>query len=320
MLLAALCCWGALGAHAQADVNVAVLGLRAPSGDDAIARDLTGSLRTDASNVEGWSMHSADVSLEQLMLVNGCDSPDRKCLTQIANSLKADRIISGTLRRVRRENKKGYEYRADVFYFNSKTKRIEKIIRTRIPKWRAKPEDLAAVSRRDVTRFAGKPPQEKLIEPAFAELDPDPKLTVVPAGSTAKSDDSKDRKWWPAAVMYTSTAAFFGLTAWNWATINNIEDDPDFQLARMNAGPTVSDVCTANSDFGVDDLDSLCKKIDRHETMQWVFLSAGIVSAGVGTWLLVRYLKSKKSQDRARLQLTPMAGKRGGGVSARFQF
>jgi hypothetical protein len=38
--------------------------------------------------------------------------------------------------------------------------------------------------------------------------------------------------------------------------------------------------------------------------LQWVFLSMGLASAGVGTWL----------------QLTPIAGKRRGGVTARLEF
>jgi len=46
----------------------------------------------------------------------------------------------------------------------------------------------------------------------------------------------------------------------------------------------------------------------------------GLASAGVGTWLLVKSAKSKNRADRARLQLTPIAGRRRGGVSARLEF
>jgi len=35
----------------------------------------------------------------------------------------------------------------------------------------------------------------------------------------------------------------------------------------------------ASTNFGVEELGSLCSKADRHETLQWVFLSMGVASA-----------------------------------------
>ncbi len=60
------------------EVAVAVPGLRAVHGDDAVANELTGWLRAGASAVQGWRLHTAMVSLEQFMIVHGCEEADEE--------------------------------------------------------------------------------------------------------------------------------------------------------------------------------------------------------------------------------------------------
>lgn len=302
------------------ELAVAVPGLRALDGDDDIAHELTGWLRAGTSAVEGWHLHTAAVSLEQFILVNGCESPNEDCLSRIASALEADRLISGSLRRTETEGPEGhYDFEVRLFLFNAATGRIEKSSRVRIETDKATPEHLAALGQQQVARFAEAPfdqlEREQAIELRLSRDD------VPQSQPTAPEADRGDIfPAWPAAVSYTGAVVFFGLTAWNWTTIKNLGQEPSLQRARAIAGPGVNDVCDSGTNFGVEDLDGLCSKANTHETLQWVFLGMGVASVGVGTWLLVKSVKSKRSAERPRLELAPIAGKKLGGVSARLEF
>ena len=322
LLIAALVC--AQGAGAQEvphEVAVAVPGLRAVDGDDDVANELTGWLRAGASAVEGWQLHTAMVSLEQVLIVHGCDEANEDCLSKIAAGLKADRLISGSVSRVRAGDGDGYDFEADLFYFDASTGKIEKTSTVRFPKTRSTPQELAVMGQIEVQALADAPLDELGKEQALdLILSRDAELGLQQSTLDLLNERPKEFPVWPAAVSYTGTLVFLGLSAWSWSTIRNVQKDPAFRQARLLAGPQVNDVCGAEDNFGVEELGSLCSKADRHETLQWVFLGMGLASAGVGTWLLVKSAKSKKRSDRARLQLTPIAGRRRGGVTARFEF
>ena len=303
------------------EVAVAVPGLRAVHGDDAVANELTGWLRAGASAVQGWRLHTAMVSLEQFMIVYGCEDADEECLSKIAEGIEADRLVSGSLSRVPAEDGDGYDFEADLFYFDSSTGQVEKTSKLRFPKTRTSPQELAIMGQSEVQALADAPLDELGKEQALdLILSRDTQLGLHQSTLDLLNDRPKEFPAWPAAVSYTATLVFLGLSAWSWSSIRNVEKDPAFQQARLLAGPQVNDVCAAGSNFGVEELGTLCSKADRHETLQWVFLSMGLASAGVGTWLLVKSAKSKNRVDRARLQLTPIAGRRRGGVSARLEF
>jgi hypothetical protein len=175
---------------------------------------------------------------------------------------------------------------------------------------------LAAIAENEIAILAGK-------QPPVAESSESQRMVARAAGNPNEQADSpRTVHWWPAAASYSVSAVFLGLTAWSWASINDVQNDPDFQRARVTAGPGVRDVCAAEYRGSDPNLDSLCSTADQHETLQWVFLSAGLLSAGVGTWMLVRYRKGKKkAEERAgRWQLSPLAGRRQGGLRARLEF
>ncbi len=301
---------------AAADTQVAVLGLRAPDGDDKLARNMTEALREYASRTPGWTLQPSKVSLEQLMLVQGCSEPDVACLTQIASELKVDHIISGGVDRVKETGSKQYDYRAQIFYYNSRTRRIDKRVRAKIPRNQTGSQYLEDRARRYVTRFSGKQPTERVVE-----VSQDPELKIAVKARDKTPSDKSAPALWPAVATYTASAAFFGLTAWSWVTIKNVEQDPAFKAARIEAGPGVNDICSEDGAFRTQEVNSLCNKADRHETLQWVFLSAGLASAGVGTWLLVRHLRGKKrAEKRASLRLAPAFTPKGAAFSAHLDF
>ncbi|MGB3052867.1 MAG: hypothetical protein WBB42_17825 [Polyangiales bacterium] len=305
----------------QNEVTVAVPGLRAIDGDDGVANELTGWLRAGASAVQGWQLHTANVSLDQFMIVHGCEDSNENCLSKIAEGIAADRLISGSVSKVPTGNGDGYDFEADLFYFDASTGQIEKTSTLRFPRSQSTPQELAVMAQIEVQALADAPLDELGKEQALdLILSRETELGLHQSTLDLLNDRPKEFPAWPAAVSYTGTLVFLGLSAWSWSTIRNVEKDPAFQRARLLAGPEVNDVCAGGSNLGVEELGSLCSKADRHETLQWVFLSMGLASAGVGTWLLVKSAKSKKRSDRAHLHLMPIAGRRRGGVTARLEF
>jgi hypothetical protein len=314
---------GPVSAQEPADeASVAVPGIRAIDGDDGVANELSGWLRAGTTAVQGWELHGAMVSLEQLMIVHGCDSADATCLSKVAAALEADGLISGSLSRVPVDNEDGYEFAAELFFFDATTGEIEKTSSLRFSRAQSTPHALAMIGQTQAQILADAPLDELGKEQALdLMLSGDNELGLDQSTlDLLRERPPEEFPVWPAAVSYASTVVFLGLSAWSWATIRNVEEDPAFQRARLLAGSSVNDVCAANTNFGVEELGSLCSKADRHETLQWVFLSMGLASAGVGTWLLVKSVRSKQRSDRARLNIAPIAGKRRGGVTARLTF
>lgn len=308
----------ALAQDANHEVVVAVPGLRALHGDDDAAHELTGWLRAGASAIDGWRLHTTVASLEQLMLVNGCDVPDETCLERVAETLGASRVISGSFSRV--ESDDSYDFTAELFLFNAATGRIERTSRVTLERDRVRPGELAVVGQQQAAELADKSFDEPGRAQA-ADLE-QAQRQVAPASEPHLLTEEPPERFpiWPSAVSYATGAVFIGLTAWSWTTIRNVERNPSFQAARQLAGPEVNDVCSANGNFGVSDLDSLCAKANTHEKLQWVFLGMSAASVGVGTWLLVKSIRSNKTSDRARIMVAPVAGRRSGGMSARLRF
>jgi hypothetical protein len=119
-LLTAACLAVAMPAEAQTAVTV--LGLTSLEGDDEFARNLSGALRNAASQVSGWSVSDRDVALAQMELTHDCASSDVACMTQIAATLSANRIIYGTIQRAPIGTR--YEFQVTLFLFDAETGEI----------------------------------------------------------------------------------------------------------------------------------------------------------------------------------------------------
>ncbi|MEZ4286615.1 MAG: hypothetical protein R3A47_00335 [Polyangiales bacterium] len=308
---------------AQADTSVAVLGLQAPKGDDSVARELSARLRSNASRAGDWAVQPSDVSLEQMMLVTGCNKATVVCLSQIASSVNAERIVTGTVDRI--GPKSNRQLRAKVYVFSARTGKIVHQGIVKFPEEKASSEYLETLARRYVAKFSG---DKSVLNDPPASLKPEPtpveKLDSEPThelGAPVKEDEHKDKTFplWPSIAAFGATGVFAGMTAWSWASLKKVQDDPNFLQARQNAGPSVGNVCTAGGSFGIENLGSLCDKADKHEKLQWVFVSLAAVSAGTGTFLLVKHIKDKGSEKR-QLSIVPMSERRGGGVRALLQF
>jgi hypothetical protein len=112
----------AAASPAEAQTAVTVLGLTSLEGDDEFARNLSGALRNAASQVSGWSVSDRDVALSQMELTHDCASSDVACMTQIAATLSANRIIYGTIQRAPIGTR--YEFQVTLFLFDAETGEI----------------------------------------------------------------------------------------------------------------------------------------------------------------------------------------------------
>jgi hypothetical protein len=125
-VLCSLLLLAAAAATARADTSVVVLGLRSIEGDDDVANDLTGQLRSSARAIEGWTVSSAAVSMAQMSLAHGCDDIDAACLSEIAKGLRADKVIYGTIRRTSAHD--DYAFAINLNLFDATTGSISRSV------------------------------------------------------------------------------------------------------------------------------------------------------------------------------------------------
>lgn len=142
-------------AAASAQAEVMVLGIRSVEGDDEFARNLTGALRHEASQVSEWTVSDREVTLAQLVLAHGCAEPDPACMTQIADSLQADRLLYGEVRRT--SAGESYDFSINLHVFNGQSDEIEASVADTIPQIRRDIDDLREPARRYVAALSGAP-------------------------------------------------------------------------------------------------------------------------------------------------------------------
>ncbi|MEM9188812.1 MAG: PEGA domain-containing protein [Myxococcota bacterium] len=97
--LVGITAFGLAGLPDVAAAEVAVLGLQSVEGDDEFAANMTGALRYAVAEFNGWDVNEREMSLAQMMLLSGCDSPDDACLAQIASTMQVEQVVYGTVRR-----------------------------------------------------------------------------------------------------------------------------------------------------------------------------------------------------------------------------
>lgn len=147
---------GALALPAAASAQtVVVLGIRSVEGDDEFARNLTGALRHAASQVGGWTVSDSEVTLAQMALAHGCDDPDPACMAQVAQTLGAQRIVYGDVRRT--SAGEPYDFSVNLHLFNAESGRIERSVADTIPGVRRDIDDLREPVRRYMSQLSGAP-------------------------------------------------------------------------------------------------------------------------------------------------------------------
>ena len=133
---------------------IAVLGLRAPAGDDVFAANYSIALRGAAQSVPEWTVPRIDASLDQMLLAHGCPEPSLACLQEIANSLGVARLIFGTVWRTTTLEQARFD--VEVVYYDAVARRTLTRVRDTLPLYQFSVEDLAQPSRRIALQFSGR--------------------------------------------------------------------------------------------------------------------------------------------------------------------
>jgi hypothetical protein len=379
-----------------------VLGLRSLEGDDEFANAMTEQLRAAAKNMTGWHLLDRAVSMAQMTLAHNCEDIDAGCLSEIARSLEADRLIFGTVRRTAARSK--YDYEITVSLFNGTTHTIAGTETQTVDRSDSKQKRALGkyaqllVSRLSTSESnAGRLTIEVNVLSAEVRLDGqmlgqthDGKLTldtVTPGEHTLEvsaighqshtqrieisaADQSTisvmlERVPEPTAEASAPTEATApvppmpdeqtgrGSLAWLGYTLigvgaasaiawgvslymiefqynkndtyqgyvqkyqNRTLDACDAALSGDNAGGSLSA-------HDLSDFQSRCRAGRTFQTLQWVFLGVAVVSAGIGTYVLVTDDDGKRDQQARRktprLAFEPMFDRRSLAVQATLRF
>lgn len=129
---------------------VTVLGVRSLDGDDQLERRISQALRASARSVDSYKVSEREVSLAQMSLAHGCEEVDAACLSEIASTLSADRLVYGNLVH------SGDKVRVTLFNFNAGSGLIESSAERIVPAVQLAEPTLGPIMTALVQRLAGK--------------------------------------------------------------------------------------------------------------------------------------------------------------------
>jgi len=131
---------------------------------------------------------------------------------------------------------------------------------------------------------------------------------------------------WPAIGTLTGAGVFAILTIWSMAKINSLGSDSGYQSFRDHV-PTSLNACTearngsAHGDDGnLAHTVDVCNQADTLEILQYVFLGAAVVAAGVGTWLLLRHDSTETDAQAMALRFGSSFDRHSGHIDATLRF
>ncbi len=134
-------------------VKAILLAIRPAEGDVEFAQNLTAALRNELQHLPNWEVDARQPTLNQMLLVAGCDEPDAACLGKMAEALGVDRIIYGNVRRTAAGN--DYDFAVSLFVFDAQQGRITHSLAETISRARSDIDDLRQRARKYARQFAG---------------------------------------------------------------------------------------------------------------------------------------------------------------------
>ena len=309
-LCVALLLLGVLSAHARAEAQaLAILGIGSDD-DEVVAASLTDALRYEAQRDGSARISDTHVSLLQMTLAEDCDIEQVQCRTQIAKALDVEQVIYGVLRR---KPSGGYEVDLHMFAAQGGETQAHRAI--------ADGETGRVALRVHAHALLG------ALEGVFAD---DASNTdemsggaradaATPASEAPPADDaSQGSNDWLGYTLLGVAGVSLGLTAFSWSQIHAAADDGDFKTYRMAVGqmkPSIRDVCDeaeGGRAYGVSaqtlaNANSACSRGNTYERLQFVFVGAMLLSAGIGAYFLLDDDGSSEHarQDRTRFALEP---------------
>jgi hypothetical protein len=310
--------------------TIAVLGVASEEGDDDLAADITAALRAEVESDASVRLSSSRASLSQMTMLQDCDIVEADCRMRVGKAVNADQVLYGGLRRA------GRNHEVELHLFETQDGRDTQARRA-LPGGDTSDAALAVHARALLAALRGEsapepaplppgddgPPPVATVTPDVAPLEHTEIDTSEPeaAGEPSTND-------WLGYTLLGTAAVSAGLTVFSWTQIKAAETDGDFVAygeAVYVRAPTVKDVCEeadAGATYGVSmetlaGAGSACDKGQTFDVLQYVFLGATLVSAGLGAYLLLDDDGGDGSGSRA-LPVRAQLGRDGGLVSVRL--
>jgi hypothetical protein len=310
--------------------SLAVLGLSSDD-DEALAAELTEALRAEARTDPEYRVSSSHVSLSQMTMANDCEITEAPCRARIARALEVKQVIYGEVRRT-----SAVAYEVELHMFASAG--TASSARRAIPKGETNRTDLGRHARALLHALEGRPdPEENVSEPPpAAKVSPDVKPLgaeeheAAPTLSEDAPRASRGSNDWLGYTLLAVAGASLGLTVFSWTQISAASDDKDFRAYRSavwNQKPSVADVCDeadAKRSYGVNantlaNTRNACSTGKTFERLQYVFIGATLVAAGVGTYFLLDDDGAEHAEkDGPRFAFRPSFARDGAGVNLRL--
>jgi hypothetical protein len=319
--------WLALFAMAAASTaraepqELAVLGL-ASDDDLALAAALTDALRLEAQREGNFRVSDSNASLQQMTMAHDCDIAESACRMTIAKALGAEQVIFGELRKkptggydvdLHMFAAQGGETQAHRAIGSGETDRVHLHVHARalLRELEGLDEDVAG----DDGAGAGAETTAAASSEAFApDAEPD----------VAGSND------WIGYTLFGVAGVSLGLTIFSWTQIHAAAHDDDFEAYRKAVGamkPSIRDVCDeaeAGRSYGVGadrlaNANDACNRGNAFERLQFVFIGAMLVSAGIGTYFLLDDDGIEQAKHgKTRFALQPRFDRHGASLGVRF--
>jgi hypothetical protein len=310
--------------------SLAVLGLSSDD-DEALAAELTDALRAEARSDPDYRVSSSHVSLSQMTMANDCDITEAPCRSRIARALDVKQVIYGELHRA-----SSVSYEVELHMFASSG--TASSARRSIPKGETNRTDLgrharalllALEGRSDAEMSADEAPPANTVSADVKPLGAEDHETA-PSHSEEAPQASRGSNDWLGYTLLGVAGVSLALTVFSWTQISAASDDKDFTTYRAAVfaqKPTVPDVCdeaSAKRSYGVDantlaNTRNACSTGKTFERLQYVFIGATLVAAGVGTYFLLDDDGPEHAKkDGPRLAVRPNFQRYGAGLNLRL--
>jgi hypothetical protein len=309
----------AAAAEAQT-TSVAILGLATKDGDDEPAAKLTDALRVEAAKDSALTLNDSTALLSQLVALHDCEIADAACRDGMGRQLQVDALIYGDIRRTESGHK------VELHHYSMADSRLSHASRELTIEGAI--EDELASEARALLRELRPSDTVEQPEPAAAAARTRVRRPVpLRESRDPEPQDEPSSNDWLGYSLLGVAAVSVGLMVFSWNEIDAARNDADFRAYRELVGRAgngeIDDVC-AEADSGeayglgerLENVRDACGRGVTFEILQWVFVGSALVSAGLGSYVL---LDDDGEPDAARASLSPILGKNEAGLKLRIK-
>ena len=338
---------------------ITVIAIQTSDVDDQ-AEALTKALRSAVRRMPGWSLGEGDYSLEVLTLSLKCpEPPDLNCQSRIADQIKADRYIWGTLKK---KDKKSGQVKADLNLWVRGKGTSKWPVEYSANLTDQNDDSLKKIANDAIDNLTGGPPKGSIHVKAagvgaqvFVDGQPvgalkggegtfplpaGPHKVTVKAVGYADYDAQVVVKPTGAPTEVNTTLVSAGSGPANWKRIGGFaalgvgvasavvgfvsmaqvgSAQKSLDDTRGTLGPN-QDVCSNPVPAAGSAVDSACSKGKTFQTVQIAMFPVAAVAGGVGIFLLATAGKGAPAPNKTGFTVLPQVGPGAGRLDVTYRF